>query len=229
MLVFDPVSHSYKNEFTGEFYTSATTLIHKYKKPFDTEKMAARVAKKEGITVEEVKAKWKEGNDKSKDYGTELHTVIEQYLKTGIVESSYTDFVQSYIDLDIVTRKDELLVEERLYSHEYKIAGTADIIRNEKDGGFSVFDLKTNKKFNLYNPYNEFLLAPLQHLTASEYSIYSLQLSLYAYMYQHLTGRRVNNIGVTYYDRNINKFFYYPMPYMKFEIKALLEHYRSIN
>jgi PD-(D/E)XK nuclease superfamily len=227
MIVFDPISHSYKNEFTGEVYISATTLIHKYKKPFDAKLMSERVAKKEGVTPEEIQSRWKVENNKSKDYGTELHAVIEDYLKTGNVSSDYTDFVQAYIDLGVVTRKDELLVEHKMYSHEYKVAGTADIIRLEKNGGFSVFDLKTNKKFNYYNQYNEYLLSPLQHLTASEYSIYGIQLSLYAYMYQNHTGRRVNSIGVTYYDRNTNAFTYHPMSYMKYEVKALLDHFKD--
>jgi PD-(D/E)XK nuclease superfamily len=225
MLVFDPISHTYKNEYTGESYISATTLIHKYKKPFNAALIAERVAKKEGVSAQEVQARWKADNDKSKDYGTELHAILERYLKTGVVESDYTDFVQAYIDLNIVSRKDDILVEHRLHSHEYKVAGTADLIRHEKGGGFSVFDLKTNKKFNYSNPYNEYLLAPLQHLTASEYSIYSIQLSLYAYMYQNLTGRQLNSIGVTYYDRNTKKFTYHPMPYMKSDVKNLLEHY----
>jgi len=227
MIVFDPISHSYKNEFTGEVYTSATTLIHKYKKPFDVKLMSERVAKKEGVTPEVIQSRWKTDNNKSKDYGTELHAVIEDYLKTGVVSPDYTDFVQAYIDLGVVTRKDDLLVEYRMHSHEHKIAGTADIIRLDKNGGFSVFDLKTNKKFNYYNQYNEYLLSPLEHLTASEYSIYSIQLSLYAYMYQNLTGRRVNNIGVTYFDRNTTKFTYHPMSYMKYEVKAILNHFSN--
>jgi hypothetical protein len=227
MIVFDPISHSYKNEFTGELYTSATTLIHKYKKPFDAKLMSERVAKKEGVSAEEIQQRWKTENNKSKDYGTELHVVIEDYLKTGKVTAEYTEFVQAYDDLGVVTRKDDLLVEHRLHLHEYKIAGTADIIRLEKNGGFSVFDLKTNKKFNYFNQYNEYLLAPLQHLTASEYSIYSIQLSLYTFMFQNLTGRRVNSIGVTYYDRNTKAFSYHPMSYMKHEVKALLNHFTN--
>jgi len=222
MLVFVEISHNYKNEFTGDLYTSATTLLHKFKKPFDADKMAERVAKKEKTTVEEIKAKWKKSNDESKDYGTRIHAAIEQYNKLGTYDMDYVDVVQAYIDLNLINKHDELLVEHQVYTHEHRIAGTADIIRLEDKGGFSIFDIKTNKKFNLYNQYNEYLLSPVEHLSASEYSIYSLQLSLYAYMYQGITGRKVNQLGVVYYDRNECKFIHYPMNYMKHEIKAIL-------
>jgi len=227
MLVFDPINHSYKNEFTGEIYNSVTRVIHKFKKPFDSEGTASRVAKREGITKQEVLDRWKIANDKSKDIGTDFHAVIEKYLKTGTFDPEYTVFIQAFLDLDIVNKKDDLLVEHKLHSHDFKLAGTADLIRNEKNGGFSVFDLKTNKKFNMFNPYNEFLLSPLDHLTASEYSIYSLQLSTYAYMYQCITGRRVNTIGVFYYDRITEKFTYYPMSYKKYDVLAMLNHYKT--
>ena len=228
MLVFDPIAHSYKNEFTGELYTSATTLLHRFKKPFEADIVAERVAKKRKCSVEEVKAEWKKANDDSKVYGTEIHAAIEQYNKLGTYDIKYVDVVQAYIDLDLIdSKRDQLLVEQQVYTHEYKIAGTADIIRLEDKGGFSVFDIKTNKKFNLYNQYNDYLLTPLDHLSASEYSIYGLQLSLYAYMYQGITGRKVNQLGVMYYDRELNKFIHYPMNYMKHEIISMLNYIKT--
>ena len=227
MLVFDPVAHAYKNEFTNESYDSVTRVIHHYKKKFDGDAIAAKIAKREGVSKEDILNRWKKDNDKSKDYGTELHAVLEKYLKTGTFAPEYTVFIQAFLDLDIVSKKDDLLVEHQVYSHEYAIAGTSDLIRLEDKGGFSVFDLKTNKRFNLVNQYNEYLLHPLEHLTASEYNIYSLQLSTYAYMYQIITGRKVNNIGVFYYDRNNEKFHYFPMSYKKHEVKVMLNHYKS--
>lgn len=227
MLVFDPIAHSYKNEFTGEFYNSVTRVIHHYKKPFDSDTVASRVAKREGVTKQEILDRWKKGNDESKDRGTELHSIVERYLKTGTFDPEYTVFIQTFLDLDIVNKKDDLLIEHQVYSHEYKLAGTSDLIRNESKGGFSVFDLKTNKKFNLVNPYNEYLLHPLEHLSACEYNIYSLQLSTYAYMYQNITGRRVNNIGVFYYDKITEKFTYFPMSYKKYDVVTMLNHYKT--
>jgi len=228
MLVFDAIAHSYKNAFTGDIYTSASAVLGKFKKPFEADLVAERVAKKRKCTVEEVKAEWKKSNDDSKTYGTEIHAVIEQYNKLGTYDIKYVDIVQAYIDLDLVdSKRDELLIEQQVYNHEYKIAGTADIIRVEEKGGFSIFDLKTNKKFNLYSQYNDYLLSPISHLPACEYSIYALQLSLYAYMYQGITGRKVNQLGVMYYDRDNCKFTHYPVNYMKHEVMSMLNYLKQ--
>lgn len=225
MLVFDPKAHSYKNQFTGELYISATSLVNKFKKPFDVESASKRVAEREGVTQDEIKQRWRKINNDSKEYGQTVHGIIEEYNKTKNIVKGYEDIIESYNKLGVLTDKDELLVEEKVYNHEHKLAGTADIIRNEENGGFSVFDLKTNKKFNLYNTYSEYLLNPLSHLTACEYTTYGLQLSLYAYMYQGMTGRRVNQLGVFYYDRKDDSFTYYPIPYMKNDIKLMVDFY----
>lgn len=227
MLVFDPIAHSYKNEFTDEVYSSVSSLLNKLKKPFEADIIAERIAKKRKVTPEEIKAEWKQANDFSKTYGTELHAVIEQYNKTGTYDLQNVDIIQAYIDLNIIdVKRDSLLVEQQVYNHEFKLAGTADTIRLDEKGGFSVFDLKTNKKFNLFSPYNDYLLPPVEHLPMCEYSNYSLQLSFYAYMYQGMTGRKINQLGIFYYDRNSVKFTYYPVNYMKHDVITILNYFK---
>lgn len=225
MLTFDPVRHVYRNPYTNEEYISATSLVSKFKKPFDIEKISKRIAEKEGISQEEIKAKWKKINEDSKVYGSKIHKVVENFNKDKAIEEGYEDLLSSYKNIGVLTPDDELLIEEKLYNHTFKLAGTADIIRVEANGGFSVFDLKTNKKFNLYNQYSEYLLDPLTHLTACEYTTYGLQMSLYAFMYQTMTGRKVNQLGIFYYDKKAETFTYYPVPYMKSDVLLLLEYY----
>lgn len=227
MITFDPQKHVYTNSFTGEEYVSVTTLLNRFKKPFDSKSAAERVAQREGKTPEEIQKLWKDINSESKKRGTEIHNVIEKYIKQNTITKGYENLIESYNSLNIANENNEILSEEKLYSHRHKLAGTTDIIRLESKGGFSIFDIKTNKKFNFFSPYGEKLLAPLNHLPSCEYTIYSLQLSLYAYMYQELTGRHVNQLGVLYYNISKNNFDYYPTVYMKQDIISLLKHYEK--
>ena len=48
MIKFDKKSHKYVCEKTGKELISTTTLIGKYKKPFDKKEHATRVANREG-------------------------------------------------------------------------------------------------------------------------------------------------------------------------------------
>lgn len=225
MLEFDSASHSYLNPHTKERYISATQLISKFKKPFDVDAMSKRVATREGVSQDEIKERWKKINSDSKVYGSKIHSVLEDYNSAKIVAEGYEDLINNYKKLSVIADDDALLVEEKLHNNSYKLAGTADIIRLEDKGGFSVFDLKTNKKFNLFNQYSEYLLHPLDHLTACEYTTYALQLSLYAFMYQCMTGRNVNQLGIIYYNKEDKEFVYYPAPYMKADVVLMLEYY----
>lgn len=223
MLVFDAEKHVYKNKHTSEVYTSVTTLLGRYKPPFDSQAAALKVSQREKVSVEEILARWKDINETSKVYGTKIHNAIEAYHKTGCIEQEHKELINSYRQLGIIDELDEILSEQQVYLHEFKVAGTADIIRHEKNGCFSVFDIKTNKKFNLTNQYNNRLLPPFEHLSSCEYTIYALQLSLYAYMYQNNTGRNVNQLGIFFYEREKNKFLFYPVVYLKYDIKKILE------
>ena len=44
-ITFDEPSHTYTHNETGEKYTSVTTLLGKYKKPFDADGMSKHVAR----------------------------------------------------------------------------------------------------------------------------------------------------------------------------------------
>ena len=52
MITFDEKTHTYKCSKTGRELISATTLIGKYKKPFDRMENATRVANREGLDVQ---------------------------------------------------------------------------------------------------------------------------------------------------------------------------------
>ena len=104
------------------------------------------------------------------------------------------------------------------------IAGTADLIIDHGDNEFSVGDFKTNERIEYSSKYGKFLLDDFSHLTDCNYTIYTLQMSLYAYMYSLLSGRRCRQLFLMWIDRmNGNRMHFIPAPYLYHDICRLID------
>ena len=228
MVFFNKEQHSYTNS-EGEKYISVTTLLSEYKNKFDTEKHATRVALKEGVTKEFVIQLWEDITKTATDKGTEIHKALEDYItKVEATCDKHRDLCRSYDDIvnNNIDKHTEVLSEKLLYNDEYKVAGTADLIYDH-DKYFTIGDFKTNKKFNFSSKYNEYFNEPLSHLTYSEFNSYALQLSLYAFMYEKLSGKQCRKIVIFYLEQD--KFIPIHCNYLKSDIINLLKHYKNIK
>ena len=200
MITFDEVNHKYYNEF-GVEYISVTTILGQFKKPFDTEGHASRVAERQGTTVEAVKNTWKSITVEAQEKGKAYHKAMEDYLKDGTVQKGYDDLIKSLNRASEGFRYTSRVSESILHHDDSRIAGMADLLL-ENDKEFFVLDFKTNKKFKFMNDFGEKLLTPFDYLDYCEYSIYTLQLSLYAYMHQQLTGKHCKGLKILYLTTN---------------------------
>lgn len=226
MIVFDEASHTYTNTDTNRKYTSVTTLLGKYKKPFDSHTHSLRVAEREGVTQQFVLESWKETTKIATDKGTKIHLLMENFIKNGEAVDGYTYLYKSYekaVQKDVGSYK-SIQSEKLLFEHNYEIAGTADLIYENKDS-FIVGDFKTNKKFRYSSDFNEYLTAPVDHLTYCEFNSYALQLSLYAYMHEQLTGKKCSKIVIFYLQED--RWQSIVCNYLKSDILNILKHYRQ--
>lgn len=226
MITFDEANHKYHNEF-GQEYISVTTFLNTFKKPFDVEKHAARMAEKNNTTSEAIKATWKALTVEAQEKGKSFHKAMEEYIKFGEVDENYADLIRSLNKASDGFKANKKTAEGLLWNDAARIAGTADLVL-ENDTDFYILDFKTNKKFNFFNSFGEKLLAPLDFLDYCEFTIYSLQLSLYAYMKQQLTGKHCKGLKVLYLTINTyNNSRYWreiPMIYCKDTIEKLVQH-----
>ena len=228
MIKFDKKKHKYIDEKTGKELISTTQLLSKYKKPFDKKEHATRVANREGLDVEFVLEMWEKEKDRACDYGTNIHELMEDYLTEGKKDPKYQSLYDSYDKWKHIFKGyPNLMCEEKLYDLDNFIAGTADLIY-ENNKHFIIGDFKTNKAFNFYSPYNEFLLEPINHLSACEFNSYALQLSFYAYMYEKLSGKKCSGCVIMYKDKQ-DKFYPIRVNYLKAEVLVLIKHYNNPN
>ena len=220
-IKFDEASHTYTHVDTGTPFISVTTLLGKYKQPFDRYGHSKRVAKREGVSQELVLEMWEEEKNRACTRGTDIHKILEDYISCGDVKDNYGWLCKSYdtaAERSIDSFKN-VLCENLLYDEEHLVAGMADLIYEHKNE-FTVGDFKTNKKFKFSSPYSERLKDPISHLHNCEFNVYGLQLSFYAYLYERMSGKRCRKCVVFYLQDD--RFLSYHVNYMKAEVEAIL-------
>jgi len=227
MIHFDETKHTYTNTETDEKYISVTTLLAKYKIPFDRDLHSTRVANKNGVSKEMVLEMWKQEAKVATDKGTKIHKLMENYISFGEKKEEYNHFYESYDNIlkNSIDKFKKVNSEMLLYNDEFKIAGTSDLIYDQGDH-FTISDFKTNKKFKFSSEFNEYFKVPIDHLQYCEHNMYALQMSLYAKLYEGMTKKKCKKIVVFYLEDNKWKDIH--CNYLKFEAEAILKDY-SLN
>jgi len=223
MVIFDQENHKYTNPSNNKVYISVSQLLKLYKEPFDSDFFANKVAKRDGKTKEQVLQEWNKKTQEACDKGTEIHNIFETYLTTGKVDRKNKKYVDELKKVFNKNDYKELHSEMILANDVYEVAGTSDIIADVNDKYFDVLDFKTNSKFDFFSKYGKFFKVPLNNIQECHYTSYSLQLSLYAFLYSAVSNKKVRQISILYHDGT--QFHRYPVPYLYWEVTALLNHY----
>ena len=241
-IIFKEDTHQYFDRDANE-YQSVTRILKKIQVPFDKDKvsgfMAVTIAKEKGISVEQAKAEllleWEGKRDSSIDRGTGIHKHIEYYLNTGNKVMELAGVI-NYLN-EIIKPAYRYYSEIILYDQTTKIAGQTDlVIQRQKtpDSVYDFYDYKTNeskgiqfdsigRKSDVDKHYNKYFLSPLEHMEDCNYSLYSLQLSLYAYLAQVTYGIKIGRLGIIFIDNEM-KVQMFPVPYLKMEAVSLVFH-----
>lgn len=235
-VYLEPIEHVYIHRKTGIKYNSVTKAIARIEPHFDADAVAEAIVhqadnvKQEryiGMSKIQILDFWQMLNDEANTYGTYVHDTIEKYLK-----ADKWWFPEDELAKKVIAGYNELCVDEGeciqperiMFAEEYQLAGMSDLIVDVDKKFFDVGDWKTNRLFNFYNPYGyETLLKPFEHLQNCQYSIYTIQLSTYALMYEMETGKKCRQIWIGYWDKQIEKFTRIPVMYLKNEAKKLME------
>lgn len=246
-VYLEPIKHQYHHRTTGKIYKSVTTTLTSIEPQFEEERISLAISKQSdntkqpryvGMSQAQILEYWQMLNDEANVYGTMVHDIVERYLlankwyfpddsESGLFEQTV---IESYNELKI----DEGIAvwpERIMFSEKYELAGMSDLIIDIDDVFFDVWDWKTNIAFEFYNHFgNKTLYKPFDHMQASHYSIYNLQLSVYAYLYMlEFPHRKCRQICIGYWNKETKKFTKIHMPYLKHEAKQLVDlHYYNL-
>lgn len=243
VIIFDPKKHIYTYRPTNSNFESVSNVLKIAKQPFNKEFISRMIANssvnKHGGSIEEeqrkILSKWKNRANKASYRGDWLHSLCELFFRSGKTDGLSQEIVNHLFSL--IKNSYRYYPEVICYSTKYKTSGRADlsIQRQRSDKSlFDFYDIKTNLfrgiefdstriKDGTLKHYNQFLLPPLDHLESCNYNLYALQLSLYALLSQLTWGIRIGKLAIIYINKDlIPKTI--PVPYLKLEALALLEH-----
>jgi hypothetical protein len=200
-IVFNAADHSYKSLDNTEDinWVSVTSLISTFKKPFDAEKVAARVTKSQkskwyGIPPEKILELWKNEADRATTLGTYYHNQREYDLcslasmeKEGVTIPVYKPIEENNLKRAPEQKlTDGIYPEHMVYLKSAGICGQSDLVEVVNNKVY-IIDYKTNKEiktesFKNWEGISDKLMYPVDHLDDCNFYHYALQLSIYMYI-----------------------------------------------
>jgi len=251
-IVLDDATHVYTRISDGRVFDSVSVVYGNYVDKFDGEAISGAMAIKEmkvsGGNFQDIKSRIQGDWDKimvsSQEYGTGLHLQLEN---KGKMLGGYSDGISELYDsiINFLGGGKRWFHEVILHSEEHGIAGMTDICRiryeKSKEVVFDIFDYKTNNRNGIefsssklkdgdIRHYNKWMKEPVAHLEDCNYNIYAMKLSTYGYMAELTYGVKIGMLGL-FFLREVSegKYVsdYYPIPYMKNDVKSLMNDYLS--
>lgn len=198
-ILLDEVSHTYS---CGKRRLEAVgSLVKRVTPPFDADKVAERVARRDGRTTAAVKAEWAQKRDVACDKGHLVHAGVKHALcavmagKPEAVKANGSAPREFHHWLDWWAGAGQFLkpiaVECVVGDVELGFAGTFDtLFESSKTNQYHAFDWKSNNRFDTESPYGDRMLPPFEDLPSCHHVHYSLQVELYALALER-EGRKV--------------------------------------
>ena len=137
------------------------------------------------MTADDIVAAWARNGEVQRARGTLLHYHAEMFLNGYTVEGphspEYTQLCSFYTDVILTNGWEVYRTEATLFHCGMRLAGQADLLCKDTYGKLIIIDWKRSREIKYTNPYRT-LKEPLEHMDDTNYSFYSFQLNMYAYI-----------------------------------------------
>jgi len=208
-VTFYDKKHIYKfRDMPSVYPRSATSIIGNYKNVFDSEYQSMKVAQKRGVPQAQVLAEWAAASKESTDKGTLFHKYAEDYINNRVfpnntakvLKKQFKSFYRQYVETGrLIPIVSEFVIGDK----DLALAGMIDqLFLDPKTGTLHIFDWKTNKRIRRKSDFHAFFKAPISSLEECEYNIYSLQLSIYKYIFTRNTSLVFGDSFIVWFNEN---------------------------
>lgn len=216
-----------------ESYTSVTTFIHHFFKPFDAKTVIQKMKRSQrwssspyyGKTDEEIMSEWEKKRVDSASSGTYMHQQIERFYNE---EEPHTEPIgkewQLFGDFHKHFARTPYRTEWYVYDEEAKLAGSIDMVfcEGENDTDLIIVDWKRTSELKTSNFYQKGL-HPVSHLDDCNFYHYSLQLNTYKYILEKNYGKQVKHMFLVVLHPNNNEYLQKEVPLLQNEVRAMIQ------
>lgn len=230
-ILFTESNHSYVNKKTLQRYTSVTTEIKNWQKPFPKEFWLLKKSKELGINKFELEKEWSDKGIIGSTAGSMLHLYIENKMKNKIIEPLFQvpedcieEILKKYNKLkpqadNFINEFDyEVLYQEAILNYG-DLSGQCDLLVDDKNGGMMILDFKTDK---VLKESKTKWLGELKHLYANTLTKHSVQVSIYQRMLEEI-GIKVSKRIIVWFCENNDNYQLIEVPYLKQEAETILK------
>lgn len=226
-LTYTDRGHRYTLQ--GQTLLSVTSMLDRFREPFDANEQAKLSAKKLGMTVPAVLAMWAE----KRQAGTALHAAAHAFAETG--QSPQGVYAEALVSWWRARKPEAFACEPPLAWPEGGIAGTPDLIcAIGSEAG--IVDYKTNSEIWIAQEWRprrgrqkepRRMFPPVDHLMDDVWTGHALQLTTYRRMAETYDGTPRLSFQMVVHLRPDGTFREYPKPYLKSAVEAMVEAIRT--
>lgn len=207
-IEFDEPTHRYTIDGESKGWVSSTGFYHLFTPHFDADKTIKKMMnspkwpqnKYYGMTAQEIKQQWSSSGKEASEAGTAMHLAIEMFhngaedlIEPSIKETPEWKYFMNYWN-DHGYDLEPYRTEWEVWSKEFKLAGSIDMIyRKKSDGTFVIYDWKRSKDIKTSNDF-ENCYPPVDHLPNCNYWHYSLQLNIYKWFLETYYGLNISEL-----------------------------------
>jgi hypothetical protein len=211
-----------------KYYKSCTTWLKSFFAKFDPDAVIENMmnspnwemSKYYGMTKQEIKQGWSENGKRAAEFGTSMHKHIEEFYNgkdlpdlTPELES----FVKFYEDHSHLT---PFRTEMMIFDEDIRICGSVDMLFQNDNGTYSIYDWKFAKEIQTYS-YGKKGLFPLEHLNDCNTVHYTLQLNLYRVILERKYGYAIQDMNLIFMHRDLGD-TYIKFPVARIDMDPLL-------